>query len=577
MVCIQGGPAIVGTDDAGEAERPKHTVEIGTEVTNAEYAQCEKAGVCPHRGSLSDRARALAGSDQPAVPMTWVMAHAFCVWAGKRLPTEAEWEKAARGPDGRPFPWGAEPPSCERGAFTTCTPQATRPVGSFPAGPYGLFDMAGNGFEWVQDWGAACYDGCKKPCGAACLGTNPAGPCDGAPVCEGFGKRVVKGGLWRGDEEVSLSASRRLMLPGMRFPRLSFRCTSSDATLTRAPPLALSDPLPQPPDPSPPTAAELRLFHDITPDTDIMEIKPCRRQGMARLDCRDPMSYIKTNEVRQQVWLPYIRNLGGGYVGLGADQGYSFIAAAHSEWAWLFDYDPTVVRLHSIIDTLVVANETPEQFVASFMLNAAKKTRAELKEAFKTDTEEAEAIDELYRNVRQHLWNHYAASQNSKPNVRDFGWLRTPDNYRYVRLLLQQGRIQVVKGNMLTDRALPSIARSARALGVPVRIYYPSNAEEQWVLTPQYRANVQELPFDTRSVVIRTLIGSRWKGESESYWHYVVQGGIDTQRKMSRPGYRRVAQFMDDRLLTTLPHLSVIRLPGRTEREPTLAVQPGGR
>jgi hypothetical protein len=321
----------------------------------------------------------------------------------------------------------------------------------------------------------------------------------------------------------------------------------------------------------PPTADELARFRAVVEDTDIMAIEPCRRQGMARLDCRDPMSYIKTNEVLQQVWLPYLQNLGGGYVGLGADQSYSFIAAAKSEWAWLFDYDPTVVRMHGIIRTLVLQSETPEAFVAHFAPKAAKPTRALLKEAFTKDAEEAEAIDELYRNVRQRLWNHYAASASPRPAMRGFGWLRTPENYRYVRLMMQQGRVQSLKGNMLTDQALPSIAKSARALGVAVRIYYPSNAEEQWLLTPQYRHNVIGLPFDERTVVLRTLIGKRWKGESESYWHYVAQSGVDTQRKMSRPGFRRVTQFMEDRLKTDVPHLSVIRLPSRTETEPAVA------
>src|SRR5262245_54769176 len=154
MACIPGGPAVIGSDDHHANEKPRHTVEISTfyidrfEVSNRQYEQCEQAGACPGR-ILPDRT--FLGPDQPAVPITWHVAHTYCIWAGKRLPTEAEWEKVARGgSEGRMYPWGSEPSTCDRAQTQGCPPDTTKPIGSFPAGPYGVHDMAGNGYEWVN-------------------------------------------------------------------------------------------------------------------------------------------------------------------------------------------------------------------------------------------------------------------------------------------------------------------------------------------------------------------------------------------------------------------------------------------
>jgi formylglycine-generating enzyme required for sulfatase activity len=575
MACVPGGPAVIGADDQTPAEKPRHVVQVGTfyidrfEVTNREYDACENAGVCAKRERHQAAYVPFLEPDQPANGIGWSRAHTYCVWAGKRLPSEAEWEKVARGgEEGRLYPWGDEPATCDRAQIQGCAPGTTKAVGSFPAGPYGVHDMAGNGYEWVNDWASECYEGCFGECGKGCAGEEPLGPCGGGPICKGRKKRVLKGGSWFWGADTARGSWRRAEYAESGPHRLSFRCASTRPELATWPPLAKTDPRPAPADPAPPSADELAAFRDVTEDTDVLKLPPCEGPGQVSAGCRDPESYIVSNEQEQHLWQPYLENLGGGYVGVGADQSYSFISAARSRWAWIFDYDPTVVRLHYILRAVVLSAETPQEFVEAFSEPRIQGTREIVKAATQDRPEEVETTDAVLRDVRLTLLARYTQDMRPSPTAKGFGWLRSPDSYRYIRRLHQQGRIQVLKGNLLTDKAMPSIARSARKLGAPIRVYYPSNADDLWAITPRYRENVMSLPFDDRSVVIRTIY--RRKGRSGvglADWHYMVHAGLEEQRKIAHDGWDLVARFLEEGLKTDSEILTVVGLPARTERE----------
>jgi hypothetical protein len=319
-------------------------------------------------------------------------------------------------------------------------------------------------------------------------------------------------------------------------------------------------PRPLLPVPSPPTEAELAAFHNVVEDLDVLQMPTCRRAGLATTACRDPMSYLTTNERQQRVWLPFLANLGGGFVGVGADQAYAFVAAARSEWAWLLDYDPQVITLHRLVQALIREADTPDAFVSFFTRSQEATTRARLTRLF-ADRAGGDDVLALFEQKRPRLHAHYR--RQLIDDASDHGWLNDAARYAYVRTLVLQGRVHVVAGNLLTDKAMPSIGAAARALGVAVRVYYPSNAEEMWRFTPQYRVNVLGLPFDDRSIVLRTLFNKRGRWDDvRGYWHYVVHEGLDAQRMLGDERWTTSHGLMRRRRPTTVPILSALGFSG---------------
>jgi formylglycine-generating enzyme required for sulfatase activity len=207
-------------------EKPGHRVFLNefwidrTEVTVAQYAECFNAGSCNKPAAWENCNWGKKGRGRaPVNCVDWLQARAFCQWAGKRLPSEAEWEKAARGTDGRKFPWGNRGQGCKYAVMAQrgkgCGIKSAWPVCSKPSGnsPYGLCDMLGNVPEWVNDWYQNDYYGFAPV-------KNPAGPETGK-------ERVVRGGSWY-MSPVLLGASRRqAVFPDGGAIDEGFRCAWS--------------------------------------------------------------------------------------------------------------------------------------------------------------------------------------------------------------------------------------------------------------------------------------------------------------------------------------------------------------
>lgn len=238
MSCIEGGPFLRGSEresfdeDSRQKirdESPVATILLSTffldqyEVTASEYQKCVKAGGCK---PAKTNYRGYSKPGQPKLGVSWYDAQDYCLWRGKTLPTEAQWEKAARGSEGDMYPWGNSSATCtnsiiQENSKKGCGTGKTWNTGSRPAFRFGLYDMAGNSWEWVADWYSSSYG----DCGLNCSGKDPLGPCAGMEQCSSTPYKVVRGGSWWWPAEYAVSSNRRPHYPANRpYHHFGFRC-----------------------------------------------------------------------------------------------------------------------------------------------------------------------------------------------------------------------------------------------------------------------------------------------------------------------------------------------------------------
>ena len=239
QVYIPAGTFHMGGMDVRRApnELPDHDVTLDAiwmdqlEVTNAMFLLCVQAGLCnPTQNFKSQRRTEYFNNpefkDYPVIYVAWGQAKAYCEWAGRRLPTEAEWERAGRGDDFRTFPWGEDKADGTLANFNMLVGDTSR-VGTYPAGasPFGVLDMAGNVAEWVNDFYSFNYSLENI--------VNPTGP-----VASSSHNRVVRGGSL-GDAEINIRVSKRSSVLGSNLdvtpgslgdfsPRIGFRCAEDE-------------------------------------------------------------------------------------------------------------------------------------------------------------------------------------------------------------------------------------------------------------------------------------------------------------------------------------------------------------
>jgi formylglycine-generating enzyme required for sulfatase activity len=220
LLYVPAGEFSMGNDSGWDEEKPVHTVDLDsfwidqTEVTNVMYAKCVQDDTCTPPSNIS-HFQDENYADHPVVYVSWHDANQYCTWAGRRLPTEAEWEKATRGTDGRVFPWG-DKIDCSLanywGEESGCVDD-TISVGNYPEGAslYGALDMTGNVLEWVS----------------SLFALYPYDAADGREDLDASGPRVLRGGSWNVTAEFTRGSRRDWYIPNIRRNYAGFRCAMS--------------------------------------------------------------------------------------------------------------------------------------------------------------------------------------------------------------------------------------------------------------------------------------------------------------------------------------------------------------
>jgi formylglycine-generating enzyme required for sulfatase activity len=220
-VFIPAGKFIMGFGNDLRADNPQHPIDLDSywmdqvEVTNAMYAKCVAAGPCLRPALYDSDYGVWAYRDYPVVYVNWYQADGYCRWAGRALPTEAQWEKAARGKDGPRYPWGDSPPNPRLVNFNLSLIAEPVPVYRYPLGasPYGVLNMAGNVREWVADWYGEFYYQSSPT-------KDPTGPSTGT-------QRSLRSGSYAEDAQQISSFTRFKHEPESAGLSRGFRCAGN--------------------------------------------------------------------------------------------------------------------------------------------------------------------------------------------------------------------------------------------------------------------------------------------------------------------------------------------------------------
>ena len=251
----------------------------------------------------------------------------------------------------------------------------------------------------------------------------------------------------------------------------------------------------------------------------ILENVPQEPSARAPVDERH---YVQTNEPRHDAYFSWIDGVGGGYLGVGADQNYTLIGRARSELVWLFDYDLVVTQAHRVFRALVLEAPAVPEFLALWEPDAHAAAVAAIERA-EAGAEDLSELTDLFREIKVSMRGYFTRLAERTSKGVPITWLSDPASYEWVRGLFQAGRVRIVKADLLGDTTLPAIAVAHARLGVPMRVVYLSNAEAYFFYDDSFRASIAAMPADGRSFVLRTVNLPQFQGEDRSIWHYQIQ------------------------------------------------------
>ena len=239
-----------------------------------------------------------------------------------------------------------------------------------------------------------------------------------------------------------------------------------------------------------------RIFWGTTEDP------PSRHLDASRPEL-EGRHYLRSDEKNHHLFRALIDGLGGAYAGVGAEQAYTFASWSRARLVWLTDYDPWIVEVHRIYHALILASPDVETFRARFEDDERDASFEIVRACYEGDSSWdllSVVYDSLHWRAGERLqWMAALYDDRGIPS-----WVNDREYYRYVRTLIKEERVRPMLANLLDETALNEIGRASRELGVPIRVFYLSNAETYWDYPDQYRANMAAQYFDSRSLILRT-------------------------------------------------------------------------
>ena len=260
--------------------------------------------------------------------------------------------------------------------------------------------------------------------------------------------------------------------------------------------------------------------------------------------------FVMSNEWRHDVVFPKLNELGGVFVGVATDQNYTMAAAARAQLIVTMDYDSDVVYTHRIYHHFISASPTAEELRSYYTQANSPKAVALLQQVAETPEEGARLV-RIYHRYRQRLALYLHQVAHVRVGNRHPTWLGDKTAYSYLRAMVQGGRVIAVQGDLNGTVALRSIGDTARALGLPVRVVYTSNAEGFFRYTQAFKDNLASLPHDEKTVVLRTYKRGMTAPEGD-LWHYNLHKMDDFLARIASPGYPNVAAVMTDMRMTPI-------------------------
>ncbi len=254
---------------------------------------------------------------------------------------------------------------------------------------------------------------------------------------------------------------------------------------------------------------------------------------------RPEISYVMSNESRHDLWFPYIDGVGGAHVGVGSDSNYTLMGVARSEVVFLIDHDPRIVDLHRVYEILIEASADPEALLHRFERDQQEATVALIEEATaEAPAERQRDLVRTYRATRETLRRYLSKLRVRRREGCPSTWLSNPSIYEHVRTLYEQGRVRILPGDLRGKTTLPTVITALRALEIPVKVLYLSNAEQYFAYTKNVRENLGTLPAASGGVVLRTIFQDPWE-HADGFWSYQVQDIEDFQRRLGGGWLRR--------------------------------------